>query len=105
MLRRSAADGPQPREGFVTARWEADHSASFERRLGKSASELRITDNNPSCPDIWELDNGDFAVIGRDLTESYDGRLPPGVSVGADERLVVVPRLMVIAAKEDIPGE
>ncbi|MEY9893356.1 hypothetical protein ABIA31_007036 [Catenulispora sp. MAP5-51] len=62
------------REGIVTARWEADHSASFKRRLGKSASELNITDNNPSCPDMWELDNGDFAIIGRDVTEAYDGR-------------------------------
>lgn len=89
----------------MTARWEADHSASFKRRLGKSASELNITDNNPSCPDMWELDNGDFAIIGRDVTEAYDGRLPSGVSIGTDERLVVIPRLLVVSAKEDIPGE
>lgn len=89
----------------MTARWEADHSASFKRRLGKSASELNITDNNPSCPDMWELDNGDFAIIGRDVTEAYDGWLPSGVSIGTDERLVVIPRLLVVSAKEDIPGE
>jgi hypothetical protein len=22
----------------------------------------------PSCPDIWKLDNGDIAIIGRDMT-------------------------------------
>ncbi|WP_232376577.1 hypothetical protein [Amycolatopsis aidingensis] len=62
-----------------------------------------MTDDNPSCPDLWELDNGDIAVIGRDLTASYTGRLPVGVSIGADERLVVIPRGMLVAAKKDIP--
>lgn len=61
------------------------------------------TNATPSCPDIWELDNGDIAVIGRDMTEQYAGRLPTGVSVVSDERLVVIPRNMIIAAKPDIP--
>lgn len=84
-------------------RWEADASASFARRLGKSPTELGITDNNPSCPDLWELDNGDVAVIGRDLTQAYENRLPAGVSVGQDERLVILPRTLLIMAKTDIP--
>ncbi|MGI8333671.1 hypothetical protein ACRYCC_27290 [Actinomadura scrupuli] len=83
--------------------WEADPSADFKRRLGKSALELGDTNATPACPDIWELDNGDIAVIGRDLTEQYAGRLPTGVSIVADERLVIIPRNMVIAAKPDIP--
>lgn len=33
-------------------RWEADTSASFVRRLGKSASELGETDDRDGCPDI-----------------------------------------------------
>ena len=85
------------------ARWEANPSASFSRRLGKSALELGDTDNVPSCPDIWELDNGDVAVIGRDLTAAYLTRLPAGVSVGTDEKLVVIPRDMMRSAKGDIP--
>lgn len=87
----------------MARRWEADPGAQFRRRLGKSALELGATDDNLTCPDIWELDNGDFAVIGRDLTASYTDRLPSGVSVGADERLVVLPRAMLIAAREEIP--
>ncbi|SDM84062.1 hypothetical protein SAMN04489726_3622 [Allokutzneria albata] len=86
-------------------RWEANSSASFKRRLGKSALELGMTDNNPTCPDLWELDNGDIAVIGRDLTAEYASRLPVDVSIGTDERLVVLPRQMLIAAKDDIPNE
>ena len=84
--------------------WEADPETGFKRRLGASPQELGVTSDNPDCPDIWELDNGDMAVIGRDLTGSLGRRLPDGVSIGADERLVVIPRSMLIAAKDDIPG-
>ncbi|MGP4017461.1 hypothetical protein [Saccharopolyspora sp. 5N708] len=83
--------------------WEADPAASFKRRLGKSALETGDTKHDPSCPDIWELDNGDIAVIGRDLTDNYLPRLPEGVSVGADERLVIIPGRMLRFAKADIP--
>ena len=82
--------------------WEADPSAESRRRLGKSALELGDTNGTAGCPDIWELENGDIAVIGRDLTEQYANRLPAGVGIVADERLVVIPRNMIIAAKPDI---
>ena len=82
--------------------WEADPNAEMARRLGRSALELGQTSGNPTCPDIWELSNGDIAVIGRDLTSTYSGRLPDGVSIGSDERLVVIPRIMLVTAKPDI---
>ncbi|MFF7233544.1 MULTISPECIES: hypothetical protein [Streptomyces] len=84
--------------------WEADPTTRFKRRLGKSPQELGHTTDNPDCPDIWELENGDVAIIGRDLTNSLGKSLPPGVSVGDDERLVVIPRSMMVAAKPDIPS-
>lgn len=83
--------------------WEADASASFLRRLGKSAAELGTTEGRDDCPDIWELDNGDIAVIGRDLTEAYRSRLPDDVRIAVDERLVIIPRRTLVAAKRDIP--
>lgn len=84
-------------------RWEADPASSFVRRLGKSARELGVSGNDDGCPDIWELSDGDVAVIGRDLTAEYAARLPGDVTVAPDERLVVVPRAMILAAKEHIP--
>ena len=84
-------------------KWEADPAAAFKRRLGASALELDRTNNDPTCPDIWELNNGDVAVIGRDLTENYATRLPEGVNVGADERLIIIPGIMLRVAKADIP--
>ncbi|WP_328915739.1 MULTISPECIES: hypothetical protein [unclassified Streptomyces] len=82
--------------------WEADPSALFARRLGKAAAELGNSKDDTECPDIWELDNGDVVVIGRDLTDAYASRLPAGVALAADERLVVIPGNMFQAAKSDI---
>ncbi|MGW2329160.1 hypothetical protein ACWC5C_25855 [Streptomyces sp. NPDC001700] len=83
--------------------WEADPSALFVRRLGKTAQELNTSDDDEDCPDIWQLDNGDVAIIGRDLTAAYADRLPHDVRIGQDERLVVIPGVMLSAAKQNIP--
>jgi len=88
---------------MVRRPWEADPSASLSRRLGRSAAELGQTSGGSGCPDIWELDNGDIAIVGRDLTAAYAGRLPAGMTVAPDERLVVIPRAMLVAAKPDLP--
>ncbi|WP_103503504.1 hypothetical protein [Streptomyces sp. SM14] len=85
--------------------WEADPSAGFARRLGRSAAQLGSTNGRDGCPDIWELDNGDIAVIGRDLTGSYAARLPPDVTIATDERLVVIPGTMLRSAKPDIADD
>lgn len=85
--------------------WDADVSAQLARRLGKSAKELGITQDENDCPDIWELDNGDIAVIGRDRTAAYAHRLPPGVRLATDERLVIIPGSMMRSAKHDIPED
>jgi hypothetical protein len=87
----------------VDSKWDADPAANFRRRLGKSAHELGSTTGDVSCPELWELDNGDVAVIGTELTAAYAGRLPDGVSVDPGERLVVIPRSTIISAKADIP--
>lgn len=83
--------------------WEVDPDAVFSRRLGKTAAELGDSRNTNDCPEIWELDNGDIAIVGRDVTDSFSDRLPDTVRVGDDERLVVIPGNMLRAAKPDIP--
>ncbi|MFY1653239.1 hypothetical protein ACN27J_20410 [Solwaraspora sp. WMMB762] len=85
------------------SKWEADPTATLIRRWGKSAHELGETSGDGSCPDIWELSNGDIAVIGHDLTETYHQQLPEGVSIDPGERLVIIPRSTMIAARADIP--
>jgi hypothetical protein len=92
-------------EDAMTGVWRAEPAADFLRRLGKSSHELGTTSGNVSCPDIWELANGDIAVIGTELSAAYYERLPAGVSIDPGESLVVIPRKMIIAAKSDIPDE
>ena len=57
------------------------------------------------CPDIWELDNGDFAVIGTDITDAARPKLPPTAGCGPDERVVRIPRNLLVDAKPDIPNQ
>jgi hypothetical protein len=87
----------------VSEKWVDDPSAGLCRRLGKSSKELGISTDQDGCPDIWELDNGDFAVIGPDRTASYAGRLPHGAVISQGEGLVVIPRATLLSAKADIP--
>lgn len=56
-----------------------------------------------NCPDILALDDGNFAVIGIDITDKAHGRLPEGVSFGPDEKVVWIPRSTLVNAKGDIP--
>jgi len=70
----------------------------FSRRLGRA-----LCSGGHSCPDILELESGDFAVIGKDITNEAATRLPPGSGCGADERIVRIPRATLVFAKSDIP--
>lgn len=55
------------------------------------------------CPDIWQLEGGDFAVIGVDITAVVGPHLPPTAGCGPDERIVKIPRRTLVLAKPDIP--
>jgi len=77
---------------------------AFLRRLGPDphANGARTIALN-NCPDIWELDSGDFAVIGIDMTDAVASNLPPTASCGPDERIVLIPRNLLVNAKSDVP--
>lgn len=55
------------------------------------------------CPDIWELESGDFAVIGIDITATAKVALPATAGCGPDERVILLPRNLLVNAKRDIP--
>jgi len=73
------------------------------RRLGVPPKE-RGSATNGTCPDIFELSDGNFAVIGTDVTAELEGKLPAEAAVADYERIVVVSRETVLAAKKDIPS-
>lgn len=77
----------------------------FIRRLGPDPHENgRKTECLAGCPDILELENGDFAVIGKDITEEAKRKMFPTATCGPDERVVILPRRTLILARRDIPG-
>ena len=75
----------------------------FRRRLGPDPhSRGGLTAAGLGCPDIWELDSGDIAIIGLDKTAALERLLPGTASCGPDERIVVLPRASLLRAKSDI---
>lgn len=78
----------------------------FIRRLGPDphAGGMR-TFAVRGCPDILELDSGDFAIIGTDITGIATDQLPPSASCGPDERIIRLPRRTLVFAKPDIPDQ
>lgn len=72
------------------------------RRLGV-APRLRGSATAATCPDLFELADGNFAVIGTDATDSLESQLPADAARADYERIVVVTRETLIKAKADIP--
>ena len=78
---------------------------AFLRRIGPDPhANGRQTIALNNCPDIWELENGDFAVIGIDITDAVKSKLPPTAGCGLDERIVRIPRNLLVEAKSAIPN-
>jgi hypothetical protein len=47
---------------------------------------------------------GDFGVVGSDITEEASQSLPTGPDVGPKERVIRIPRHVIIAARAGIPA-
>lgn len=76
----------------------------FIRRIGPDPHENgEQTESLAGCPDILELADGSFAVIGKDITEQANQQMFPTASCGPDERVILIPRKTLLRAKKDIP--
>lgn len=76
----------------------------FLRRLGPDPhANGAKTVAGKGCPDILELSDGSFAIIGIDMTAQSIDRLPPTVGCGPDERVVWIPRATLVNARAVIP--
>lgn len=77
------------------------------RRIG-STPQQRGSLNGETCPDVFELDDGGFVVIGKvsHLTKPEWDRLAGlGASVGDDESAVIVPRNAMLTAARQLVAE
>lgn len=77
-------------------------SVRIARRLGDSPRQ-RGSLTGDTCPDLFELSDGNFAVIGTDRTEELDALLPDDAARADYERIVVITRDTLLRAKRDIP--
>ena len=77
-------------------------AVSIVRRLGDSPRQ-RGSMTGETCPDLFELSDGDFAVIGTDRTEELDALLPESAARADCERTVVITRDTLLRAERDIP--
>lgn len=65
------------------------------------------TSGDETCPDIFELDSGEFVVIGTDVSDRFREELQEtGAGVMAkNERAVRIPRFILTSARTNIPNE
>lgn len=76
----------------------------IKRRLG-STPRARGSLDNGTCPDIFELSDGDIAVIGMDITDELDKALPPDAGRASYERIVAIPRETLLHAMRDFRSD
>ncbi|MFD3480777.1 MULTISPECIES: hypothetical protein [unclassified Streptomyces] len=72
------------------------------RRIGASPQQ-RGSVSGQSCPDVFELSDGNFAIIGTEATALLEKELPADASRADYERIVVVSRETLVRARLDIP--
>ncbi len=73
---------------------------AFKKRL---SDPIRMSRGGNRCPDIWELEDGNIIVIGEDITDKVENHLPSDVLLGAEERIVLIPRHVLVSTKKRIP--
>jgi hypothetical protein len=76
----------------------------FKRRVGKKYHRAGPNDSSGlnSCPDVWELEDGSFAIIGLRKTAILKANLPASANCGPDEEIVVLPRTVFLDAAGDV---
>ncbi|MEU1197204.1 hypothetical protein ABZ446_13365 [Streptomyces sp. NPDC005813] len=76
----------------------------IERRLGSSPRARKQCLTEANCPDIFELTDGRFLIIGADVTADAKSILPEDAGIGPNERAVIVGREVLTDARSDIPS-
>jgi hypothetical protein len=92
---------------IISANWQENTNLNRERlimflkRLGQSGQWECST--GMQCPQILEMVDGDYAVVGTLITSEATKAMPPGPGVGPMEGVVKIPRKILIGVKSEIP--
>ncbi len=76
-------------------------ASPIRRRVGLSPAQ-RGSATNCTCPDIFELADGNFAVVGTDRTSELLDGLPADAAVASYESIVVITLDTLLAAAKDL---
>jgi hypothetical protein len=78
----------------------------FKKRIGPDPhADGGQTGGASGCPDIWELEDGTFAIIGFRTDKTLKTKLPESASCGTDEEIIIIPRQTLLRAKKHIPNK
>ncbi|KUO17646.1 hypothetical protein [Streptomyces dysideae] len=72
------------------------------RRIG-DPPRARGSVSGQTCSDIFELSDGNFAIIGTEATAELDRELPDDAARADYERIVIIARETLLRARRDIP--
>lgn len=79
-----------------------DGHARITRRLGASAAGRCYS--SQMCPNVFELADGDFIAVGEDVTAEMSPLLPPDAGCAPHERIIRLPRRILVGARAEIPA-
>ena len=69
-------------------------ASRIDRRVGPPPK----CSTNVTCPAIFQLADGNFALIGTDHTDTLGPQIPADAGVADYERIIVVPREVMLGA-------
>lgn len=72
----------------------------FIRRLGQN----KQCEGGHYCPQFLEMEDGDFAAVGPDITDEAIQKMLPGPGIGPNERAIRIPRRVMIAVRRELPA-
>jgi hypothetical protein len=75
----------------------------FTKRLGQIGQ--RQCSTGAQCPQILEMVDGNYAVVGTLITSEAVKAMPPGPGIGPTEGVVKIPRTVLVGARAEIPVE
>jgi hypothetical protein len=75
--------------------------SSIRRRVGLAPA-ARACNTSCTCPDIYELEDGNFAVVGTNRTKELRDGIPADGGVAHYEDIVVITRETLLAAIKDL---
>lgn len=75
----------------------------IKRRVSGHPVDMGITKMMKGiCPEIFETETGDYLIIGTDVTSIVEPEIPADAVISKGERVVLIPRDLLLSAVDNI---